>query len=213
VTTELLKKNVAQSLYEIGAFKDKTKSPGGQGFRLKLHQSQPSAPLSPFYIDLRIIRSFPIVMRWVVSLYVELVRDLQFDLVADIPTAATPIVTLMSQQMVVPMITPREPKGHGTQSNIDGVFAAGQTVLVVDDLITAADSKIATAQVLEMHNLVVHDMAVLIDRQQGGKEKLAAANYRLHAGFELVRLLEIYRQGGQISPELDREIRKYVGLA
>lgn len=36
--------DVARLLFEIGAIKDKSCSPGGEGFRLKLHDTKPDAP-------------------------------------------------------------------------------------------------------------------------------------------------------------------------
>ena len=76
-------------------------------FRLKLHEKNPTAPLSPIYIDLRVLRSHPDVMDLVVEEYGELISPLRFDLLADIPTAATPIVAILSNKIRVPMISPR----------------------------------------------------------------------------------------------------------
>ena len=43
----------ARMLFALGAFQDRRASPQGRGFRLKLHERNPSAPLSPFYFSLR----------------------------------------------------------------------------------------------------------------------------------------------------------------
>src|SRR4051812_18973061 len=156
------KKALALGLFDIGAVKF------GE-FKLKLHEKDPSAPLSPIYIDLRILRSFPDVIDTAVDVYLEMSKGLMFSLLADIPTAATPIVALISHKSRVPMISPRSDlKQHGIRRSIDGIYGKGQIVLLVDDLITRADSKLESLAVLSENGLKVHDIVVLIDREQGG---------------------------------------------
>lgn len=186
---------LAAELISIGAVKFGS-------FRLKLHERHPEAPLSPIYIDLRVIRSFPAVMDAAVAVYLELVRGLNFDLLADVPTAATPFTALISHQLRVPMISPRkEVKAYGTRSPIDGVFHEGQTALLIDDLITKADSKLEAVRVLKENGLLATDIAVLIDREQGGVEELRKQGIACHSAFKLSELLGFYRETGRISRE------------
>jgi uridine monophosphate synthetase len=189
------KKALAVGLLEIGAVKF------GE-FTLKLHEKNPDAPLSPIYIDLRILRSFPDVIDAVVNVYVEMIKELEFDLLADIPTAATPIVALISHRTRVPMISPRASiKKHGIKRAIDGIYSEGQIVLLVDDLITRADSKLESASVLSENGLNVKDIAVLIDREQGGIEALTQVGITCHIGFGLKELLHFFLQANKISAE------------
>ena len=91
---------VAANLLKVGGVKF------GE-FRLKLHEKNDRAPLSPIYFDLRVIRSFPSLMYSVTNLYLEMMGSLRFDLLADVPTAATPIVAVLSHRTGVPMVSPR----------------------------------------------------------------------------------------------------------
>jgi uridine monophosphate synthetase len=177
-------------------------------FRLKLHERKPDTPLSPIYIDLRVLRSFPLVMDSAVEVYMELIRGLKFDLFADVPTAATPIVAILSHLMKVPMVSPRkDDKEHGISRKIDGAFEAGQTALLIDDLITHAESKLETISTLKANGLTVKDVVVLVDREQGGAEQLETAGYTFHCAFKLSELLQFYRQGGEIDQsEYERTI-------
>ena len=177
-------------------------------FRLKLHERKPDAPLSPIYIDLRVLRSFPPVMDSAVEVYMELIRDLKFDLFADVPTAATPIVAILSHLMKVPMVSPRkDDKEHGISRKIDGAFEAGQTALLIDDLITHAESKLETISTLKANGLTVKDVVVLVDREQGGAEQLETAGYKFHCAFKLSELLQFYQQEGEIDQsEYERTI-------
>ena len=96
---------LARSLFVIGAIKF-------GAFKLKLHEKDPDAPLSPIYIDLRLLRSHPPVLDLVVEILKKMSQGLRFDCYADVPIAATPIVAILSHQTRIPMITPREPKTH-----------------------------------------------------------------------------------------------------
>lgn len=184
---------LALGLFGIGAIKF------GK-FRLKLHEENPDAPLSPIYIDLRIMRSFPDVMDSAVKVYGELSYGLKFDLYADVPTAATPVVAVLSHETRIPMISPRKgEKKHGIKSPIDGVFNKGQVALLVDDLITKADSKLETISVLEENELIVHDVVVLVDRGQGGSQELSKRGYGFHSAFNLKELLKFYLDDSKIT--------------
>jgi orotate phosphoribosyltransferase len=102
-----------------------------------------------------------------IEVYKGLIRNYYFDLLADVPTAATPIVAILSHQTRIPMISPeKEEKERGIIRKIDGVFHKGQTALLVDDLITQADSKFEMIRVLEENGLVVRRVVVLLDREQ-----------------------------------------------
>jgi uridine monophosphate synthetase len=184
-------------------------------FRLKLHEKQPDAPLSPIYVDLRTLRSFPDALDEAVVTLVEMIaaRELSFDLYADVPQAATPLVAVLSHVTRFGMITPREAKTHGAGDAINGAFTPGQTVLVLDDLVTRAESKLEAIHVLEANGLVVRDVAVLVDREQGGAEQLAAAGYQLHAAVTLSQLLDHWRTTDGIDEATYKRVRAYTAQA
>jgi uridine monophosphate synthetase len=204
---------VAIDLWECGAILDRTKSPEGKGFRLALHEKTPDAPLSPVYVNLRLLQSFPEVMANVVNVYRGLARDLQFDVLAGIPEAATPIAAVWSHLAKVPMITPRQPKSHGLGAKIDGVYKSGQVALAIDDLITGAHSKLDAIAVLKGKSLFVNDVVVLIDREQGGQQELLAAGINLHAAFTLKELLAFYRERELMLEAMFEEIMAYLAAA
>ena len=180
-------------------------------FRLKLHEREPDASLSPIYVDLRVLRSWPDAIDTAVAVLAEMIaaRHLEFTRYADIPMAATPLVAILMHQTRVPMITPREAKTHGIAGTINGDFSLGETVLVIDDLVTHADSKLEAIRVLEENGLVVRDVAVLIDREQGAPEQLAAAGYTLHAALTLGQLLDYWRASGVIDEATFERVRAY----
>lgn len=198
-----LQEELALKLFEIGAIQS-------GGFSLKLHDIHPEAPLSPLYINLRILQRFPKVKRQAVDVYAELVKQLEFDLLAGVPTAATPLVSSLSDRLGVGMITPwTDSKKHGSGARIDGLLPGdvGLRVVLVDDLVTGADSKLEAVDILVEARMVVADVVVLIDREQGGREQLAEHNLNLHAAMTITQLLCFYERTGKISPEEHKRIK------
>lgn len=196
----------ADNLFRIGAIKF-------GAFKLKLHEQNPEAPLSPIYVDLRIIKSDPPTFYQTIELLENAIAfcQLKFDLIADIPTASTPFVSVIAFQKKWPMISPKISKTHGLSGDIDGIYQQGQTALLCDDLITKADSKIEAANVLEKNGLIVKDILVLIDRQQRGMQALQAKGYRLRKIFNLPEFLYHYQNTKKITPEQFREVMGYLG--
>lgn len=197
-----MKERLAAALADAGAIQF-------GAFRLKLHEERPDAPLSPLYVNLRVLRSHPDQMDVAVATYRELIQGLSFDVLADIPMAATPFVAILSHLTRIPMITPRGEKTHGSGAAIDGAYTPGQTAVLIDDLVTKADSKLEAARALEAQGLRVTDIVVLVNREEGGPEQLAAAGYTLHAAMTLTDLLAIYRRTGVIDEAKFAEIEAY----
>lgn len=160
---------------------------------------------------MRRIRSFPEQKVVVVDAYTDLLKPLTYDVLADVPTAATPIVASLSDKLRVPQITPRmDQKAHGTGAKIDGVFKEGDTTVVVDDLITKATSKLEAIEVLESAGLKVTDVVVLIDREQGGRQELEERGYQLHAALTLPHMVSLYKAIGLITPEQFETVMDYL---
>jgi orotate phosphoribosyltransferase len=191
---------LANALFDAGCIKFGT-------FTLK------SGLTSPVYIDLRLLASYPALLRDVAGAIAAFARELTFDRIAAIPLAGLPIGTALALEMDRPMIYPRpEVKAHGRQRAIEGEFSPGETALVVDDLITRGTSKIEAIKPLKVAGLVVKDVLVLIDREQGGVEDLAQQGYRLHAVLKFTDILETMKATKCITPEQHAEVLNYLKL-
>ncbi len=165
---------------------------------------------SPIYIDLRILVSYPKVLRAVAKEIAAIAKPLKFDRIAGIPYPALAIATAVSLESDWQMIYARkEVKEYGTKKIIEGAFKAGETVLVIDDLITTGASKFEAAEPLKAEGLVVKDFVVLIDREQGGAKELAEKGYALHAVLKISDALEALKKGKKISETQYSEIKKY----
>jgi uridine monophosphate synthetase len=82
--------------------------------------------------------------------------------------------------------------------------------VVIEDLVTTGGSVLKAVEQLKAAGLVVSDIAVLIDREQGGPETLAHQGYRLHAALRLTDILITLQQAGRISAEQVAAVRRYL---
>jgi uridine monophosphate synthetase len=177
-----------------------------------------SGKKSPIYVDLRLLASYPNLLRQVALAYAKVLRrEVALDpassvlRLAAIPYAALPIGTAVALEMGLPLIYPRkEVKDHGTARQIEGEFQPGEQVVVLDDLITTGGSKLEAIAPLEAAGLKVQDVVVLIDREQGGREELAEAGYRLHAVLRLGEMLDTLVAAGRISAMQRDEVAAFL---
>jgi uridine monophosphate synthetase len=198
--SESLIDSLALGLHKVGAVKL------GE-FTLK------SGMTSPIYIDLRLLVSDPGLMSLVARAMAGLLYGLRFDRIAAIPYGGLPIGVAVSLATGKPMIYPRkEVKEHGTKNAIEGRFDSGETVVVLDDLITTGGSKIEAMEPLARAGLKVSDIVVLIDREQGGAKELAGRGIALHAVFTLSELLLSLCRMGVITESTRQAVRSTLGI-
>lgn len=171
--------------------------------RFELHSGQ----ISPIYIDLRLLASYPDALRQAAAAYRQILQNQSFDLLAATPLAGLPIGTAICLDMNVPLVYPRQStKSYGTGKQIEGRWNVGQTAVVIDDLITTGDSLLKSIAFLKAAGIRVQSAVVLIDREQGGKQTLREQGYTLFSAITLSRMLAIleskdritYRQRAQI---------------
>jgi uridine monophosphate synthetase len=163
---------------------------------------QASGATFSYYIDLRKIISNPQVFSQVLTAYEEILKNLNFDRIAGIPYGSLPTATGLSLRMNFPMIFPRkEVKAHGTRKLIEGNFHPGEIVVVVDDILISGKSAMEGAEKLKSAELIVNDIVVFIDHEQGVKNRLQENGYQAHAVLTLSEITEILYQAGRINEE------------
>lgn len=166
---------------------------------------------SPVYIDLRRLASYPRVLDQAARIYARLLQSLRFQRIAAIPYAALPIGTAVSLTLEVPLIYPRkEVKRYGTGRAIEGEYATGQQVVLLDDLITDGGSKLEVIESLRKEGLAVEHVVVLIDRESGGAEQLKEAGCHLHAAFTLREMMRELARSGRITSAQVSDVEAYL---
>ncbi|NLT73676.1 MAG: orotidine-5'-phosphate decarboxylase [Chloroflexi bacterium] len=166
---------------------------------------------SPVYVDLRRLVSDARVLELAAREYQALLQPLEYDRIAAIPYAGLPIGTAVALLTRDPLIYPRrEVKEYGTRRQIEGDFQPGERAVLVDDLISSGASKLEAAAPLLAAGLVIEDVVVLIDREQGGREDLAEHGLRLHAAFTLREIVHALVRLGRLNAQGQERVERYL---
>jgi len=188
-----LKREICEVLTRIGALRFGT-------FELS------GGRLSPYYIDLRIALSFPDAFQRIVDIYLEMVEHEvgleRFKRIAGIPTAGVPFASVLAYKLHKPFLyTRKEAKGYGRGRRVEGILHPGDTVLLVDDLITSGTNLLSATEAIVAEGGVIQDALVLIDREEGGRQALTAQTIRLHELIRITEAVEVLSEMDAITQE------------
>jgi orotate phosphoribosyltransferase/uridine monophosphate synthetase len=173
---------------------------------------------SPVYVNLRLLISNPTALWRAAQVILDEIVALQsmreprvarFELVAGVPFGGLHLATAYSLTAKVPMIY-LHPREDGAGNDIEGLYSPNQTALVVDDLITGGRSILETVLPLEEAGIRVRDAVVLMDRQQGGRERLRQFGINLVSILTLEVVLNYLMSSGKISEEWYRRSMEYL---
>lgn len=155
---------------------------------------------SPFYVDLRPLSSSPQLLKTLSNNLLDLVEEAPFELICGVPYAALPMGTTMSLASGIPLIIKRkENKGYGTKRMVEGVYHDGQNCLLVEDVITSGQSLLETIAEVEREGLKVTDIVVVLDREQGGVEKLKKKGYSVRTLFTINEVIDMLHKFHRLS--------------
>lgn len=203
---------LANAVWESGAFKV-------GAFKLKLHETNPDAPLSPYYISMREkdVKSgtFPmlcqVIARAIYADTEEYTDRIRY--IIGIPKAGNPIADELAKFHGREVLRLEKYEGEAERritSTILGEFERGAGVLGTDDLITRGHTKFEFAQAVHDNGLVLVHLGVALDREQKGIEECRAMGINVSASLRASRMVETFRDSGKLSlPDFDR-IRNYM---
>lgn len=172
-----------------------------------------SGNYSPLYIDCRRLIS-SVVFADVFSAAAKSMctaHNIVFDTVAGGETAGIPFAAFLARSFQCPMVYVRkQSKAYGTTSRIEGRLRSGAKVLLVEDLITDAGSKLSFISALHDDGATVRDVLVVFDRLQGGRESLQQHSVALHALSDVNCAINVGVDLDLISTDQRRELHEYL---
>jgi len=183
-------------------------------FALKIHETRPTDPPSPYFVNFRnlppemLVQFGRLLEESPISFHVP-------DVCTGIPKAGVDIAKAYSLASGVPYldIYSKEEHTDGTRRIIgrEGTPDGNQKkLLIIDDLITRAGTKLEAIQVAREQGFNVTGVAVILDREQGGQEELTSFGVWLSTVFSIRSLLEYYCDTRQISQYRFDKIRRYL---
>jgi orotate phosphoribosyltransferase len=136
------------------------------------------------------------------------IRDLEVSGIGGLELGSVPIssaVSLISQLEGKPIrefIVRKERKDHGIPAKVEGEFAPGEKVVVVDDVITTGGSTIKAIEAVEDLGLKVAKVIVLVDREEmNGRENIQKLCPEVEALIKRSEVMELYNKSKAQSAE------------
>ncbi len=175
-----------------------------------------SGKRSKFYIDLRILQSYPIYFRMGIFLLKQhIIRNIgldSFDYICSIPTSGTVFGSVIAYDLFKPHIYIRKNiKNYGTQKIFEGDFVQNSRILFIDDVITTGNSLISSINLLKSKS-VIKDVLVFADREQGAEELMKANGINTHKIISMSHIFETLYSNSLISDkdylDLKNELEK-----
>jgi len=168
---------------------------------------------SPYYIDLRVIPSFPDAYREICDFYSQTITSQigadNFTRIAGIPLAGIPFASQVAYNLKKPFLYVRKDiKHHGRERRVEGILISGDKVLLIDDLLTTGLTLKEAAQAVRAEGGVVTDAVVFMDREEGGKEQLEKVGVKIHPIFKISEISKILYEIGAIDQENLKTIQK-----
>lgn len=137
---------------------------------------------SPYYIDLRMLPSFPEHFRLTVNALKVAAGKMKFDVLASVPTSGLVFGSALAYEMSRPFVYVRkESKGYGTSKLVEGHMPSGSRVLLVDDVATTGTSVSNAIDVIRANGGIVEDVLAVVSRMEGAEEKLKGSGVKLTA--------------------------------
>jgi len=170
---------------------------------------------SPYYVDLRVVPSFPDAFTQICDYYAETITTQiglkNFDRIAGVPIAGIPFASQIAYNLKKPFLYIRKgQRRHGRQRRVEGILASGDKVLLVDDLVTTGLTLRKAAEAVRAEGGIVTQAVAFLDREEGGTEKLAKNGIQLHTLLKISEVAKTLYESGALDEESLKTITKQI---
>jgi orotate phosphoribosyltransferase len=143
-----------------------------------------SGQTSTYYIDKYRLTTEPGLLSRIVAAIVPLVPE-SVQRIAGTALGAVPLATALSLRTGLPSLFVRVDAAHsyGTSKSVEGVLEPGDTVLLVEDVVTTGGASLTAVELLRAAGAEVTAVIAVVDREQGGAQKFADSGIPFQAVF------------------------------
>ena len=167
---------------------------------------------SPYYIDLRLVPSFPHEYRKMIkglqNLIAEDIGFESFHSLVSVPTGGLVVAASLATEIVKPLIYVRkQAKEHGTGKAVEGVTCQDMKLLMIEDVVTSGGSVINAIKSIKEEKMVITDVCAIVDRMEGATEALLAEGINLHSLLTINDITQSLFEQKLITEDVLKQVR------
>lgn len=172
-----------------------------------------SGKKSPYYVDLRLVPSYPHQFRKMVKhLQNEITEKIgleNFDSLVSVPTGGLIIASALAIETVKPLIYVRsKPKEYGTSKSVEGKIHEGLKVVMIDDVATTGGSVVNAIKSLKEAKIRVEDAFVIVNRMEGADEALQEQGVRLHSILDVLQITKVLNENDIVDDSVLKRVEE-----
>jgi len=176
-----------------------------------------SGKKSPYYVDLRLVPSYPHQFRKMVKyLQNEIIKDTgldKFDSLVSVPTGGLVIASALAIEIVKPLIYVRsKPKDYGTSKSIEGKIWEGLKAVMIDDVATTGGSVVNGIKSLTEAKIEVEDAYVIVNRMEGAEEALKEQGVTLHSITNVMQITKSLHEQNLVGDNVLQKVQEQIGI-
>ncbi len=174
-----------------------------------------SGKKSSYYVDLRLVPSYPIEFRKMVKyLENEISQDIgldNFESIVSVPTGGLVIASALAIETVKPLIYVRsKPKDYGTSKSVEGKIHDDMKVVMIDDVATTGGSVVNAIKSLKEVNISVKDAYVIVNRMEGADEALLELGVKMHSILNILQITEALFEQNLIDQSVLEKVKEQI---
>jgi orotate phosphoribosyltransferase len=158
-----------------------------------------SGRMSNYYFNCKAVTLHPEGMHLIGNLIYDMIKDSGARGIGGLTLGADPIAdavaytSYLKGNPVEAFVVRKSAKSHGTMQWIEGNIQKGNSVVIVDDVITTGKSTIEAIEKAKEAGLDIAKVIALVDRQEGGRENIETLGFSVEAVVTREEVMKVYR--------------------
>ena len=173
---------------------------------------------SPYYIDLRLVPSYPQQFRKMIKNLQNLIDEKtgleNFDALVSVPTGGLVIASALAIETVKPLIYVRnKSKEYGTSKLIEGELSSNMKLVMIDDVATTGNSILNGIKQLQEAGSIISESYVIVNRLENANKLMDSVGVKLYQLTDILEITKILFEERLIDEEILEKIKKQIDQA
>jgi orotate phosphoribosyltransferase len=173
---------------------------------------------SPYYIDLRLVPSYPHQFRKMIKNLQSLIDKKtgleNFDALVSVPTGGLVIASALAIETIKPLIYVRnKSKEYGTSKLIEGKLSSNMKLVMIDDVATTGNSILNGIKQLQEAGSIISESYVIVNRLENANKLMDSVGVKLYQLTDILEITKILFEEHLIDEEILEKIKKQIDQA